>query len=135
MRGTKTQTIHVRTVDATAGDYERVYRLPIAEDIEPVDLAELADAAALHDWVTSHRGMEGCVTAETADRSCRWLTSSRTRTGSQRRRRPSRRLDEGVTVFLTRPYLHRVEPSLHAEVYLRLKQRADLVGEFPTAHG
>ncbi len=32
VRGTKTQTVNVCTSDDRAGDYEHVYRLPIAED-------------------------------------------------------------------------------------------------------
>lgn len=58
IRGTKTQTVNICTVDGRAGDYEHVYGLPIAEDIEAADVAELADAAALHDWVLSRRGLE-----------------------------------------------------------------------------
>ena len=57
VRGTKTQTVNVCTLEDRAGDYEHVYRLPIAEDVQPADLAEMADAAALHDWVTNHNGL------------------------------------------------------------------------------
>lgn len=44
-------------------------------------------------------------------------------------------LDEVVTVFLARPYLHRVGHSLHVELYLRLKEQADLRGEFQLRTG
>ncbi len=136
VRGTKTQTVNVCTLDAPAGEYEHVYRLPIGEDVEPVDLAELADAAALHDWVASHRGVEEqrdgrggrpVLPLVEVEADADWLTAATTAVETV--------LDEVVTVFLTRPYLHRVEHSLHAELYLRLKKQAALRGEFPLRTG
>jgi hypothetical protein len=57
VRGTRTQTANVCTPDDRAGDYEHVYRLPIGGHVEPADLAELADAAALRNRVVSRNGV------------------------------------------------------------------------------
>ncbi len=133
VRGTKTQTVNVCTLDAPVGDYEHVYRLPIAEDVEPADLAELADAAAVHDWVASHRGVEEqqrngrsgrpVLPLVDVEADSDWLIAATTAVETV--------LDDVVTAFLARPYLHRVEHSLHAELYLRLKGQAALRDEFP----
>ncbi len=132
VRGTRTQTVNVRTLDGPAGAYDYVYRLLIAERVEPADLAELADAAALHDWVASHGGIE----EQRSGRSSRpvlrlvdveadpdWLAAATAAV--------EKVLDEVVTEFVAHPYLHRVEHSLHAELYSRLKAQAALSGQFP----
>ena len=40
-----------------------------------------------------------------------------------------------VTTFLERPFLHRVEHSLHAELWSLLKQEPELGGEWPLKDG
>lgn len=137
VRGTKTQTVNVCTLDGQAGDYEHVYRLPIAEDVEPADLAELADAAALHDWVASHRGVEEqqrdgrsgrpVLPLVEVEADPHWLAAATTAVETV--------LDDVVTAFLACPYLHRVEHSLHAELYLRLKNQEVLRDEVPLSTG
>ncbi len=137
VRGTKTQTVNVCTPAARAGAYEHVYRLPIAEDVEPKDLAELADAAALHDWVASHRGVEEqqrdgrrgrpVLPLVDVEADPGWLAAATTAVETV--------LDDAVMEFLARPYQHRVEHSLHAELYLRMKDQAALRGEFPLRTG
>ena len=136
VRGTKTQTVNVCTADDRVGDYAHIYRLPIAEDVELADLAELADVAALRDWAASRNGVEEqdgrggrsvLLPLVDVDVDVSWLTSATKAVEVV--------LEDVVTEFLARPYLHRVEHSLHAELYHRLKDQADLRGEFPLRTG
>lgn len=136
VRGTRTQTVNVRTPHGGAGDDEHVYRLPIAEDVEPADLAELADPAALRDWVASRNGVaeqrdgrRGRAVLPLVDvqEDSAWLAAATTAVETV--------LDDVVTEFVARPYLHRVEHSLHAELYLRLKSQAALRGQFSLRTG
>jgi hypothetical protein len=136
VRGTKTQTVNVCTADNRDGEYAHTFRLPIVEDVEVADLAELADTAALRDWVASRNGIEeqqdgrgGRAVLPLVDVAvdAGWLTSAT--------RAVEAVLDEVVTDFLAQPYMHRVEHSLHAELYRRMKNQADLGGEFPLRTG
>ena len=135
-RGTKTQTVNVCTSANKDGEYEHVYRLPITEDVELADIAELADAAAVHDWVPTLNGLEEKKDGQggqpvlplvDVDVDQEWLAAATAAVEIV--------LDDVVIEFLEHPYLHRVEHSLHAEIYRRLKDQPALQGQFPIATG
>ncbi len=52
--GSNTQTVNIYTNEGRAGDYEVTYRLPVVEEIQPADIADLDDVAALEEWLLDH---------------------------------------------------------------------------------
>lgn len=135
MRGTRTQTVNVCTADNRPGEYERVYRLPIGEVITLAELAEQASPATLHEAMASRNGVQ--VDADGRARAVlslvevepdpAWLATATAAVDAV--------LDEAVTAFLHGPYLHRVEHSLHAELYRQFKAQPALQGEHPLRTG
>lgn len=123
VRGTRTQTVNICTPANTAGQYQARFRLPITADLRTADLANLTDLDALtarlqelgaepEDPVTTGtRPLPPLVPAPPGDDP--WL------------RRATDAVDHAIdtllTGFLDAPYLHRVEHSLHAEVFGLLK--------------
>ncbi len=128
--GSNTQTVNICTNEGRAGDYEVTYRLPVVEEIQPADIADLDDVAALEEWLLDHgavpehrQGASGARLWPLVSNavSAPWMTAATDAV--------ERVLDAVVQDFLDKPYLHRVEHSLHAELYRRLKEEKALQGE------
>jgi hypothetical protein len=132
VRGSKTQTVNVCALDYSSGGYEHVYRRLIGENVEPADLEELADAAALHDWVASRSGAEELQQDGVSGRPVLPLVDVESNAGWLKAATTAveKVLDDVTTSFLASPYLHRVEHSLHAELYAHLKNQAALRDEY-----
>ncbi|TCJ34609.1 hypothetical protein [Parafrankia sp. BMG5.11] len=125
--GPKTQTINVCYPANRRGEYEVRYRLPAVARIAAEDLPELASLAALEDWLLSARSAQAespsgapiplpSVPATTAVGP--WLTGAIPLV--------ERAIDGLVDDFVTHPYRHRVEHSLHLQLFRALVAHAEL---------
>lgn len=122
--GTKTQTINICTSENIEGTYAERYGMPISVEVPLVELAAQPDLAALRTWLISHGAeplptdtaarvrMPALVGAAHADDA--WVAQARSAV--------ERALTEEVDRFLDQPLLHRVEHSLHAQLWSRLKR-------------
>ncbi|MBL7498148.1 hypothetical protein I6A84_01720 [Frankia sp. CNm7] len=125
--GSKTQTVNVCTSENRRGAYDARYRLPAAARITGADLPELASLMALGDWLLSTRsaqllGPSGVpvsmpnVPATAAVGP--WLAAA---VGMV-----ERAIDGLVDDFVRHPYRHRVEHSLHLQLFHELVANAEL---------
>jgi len=126
--GPKTQTINVCYPANRRGEYEVRYRLPAVARIAAEDLLELASLAALGDWLLSARsaqlldGSSGVsvplpsVPAEAVAEP--WLTTMIPLV--------ERAIDNLVDDFVAHPFRHRVEHSLHLQLFRALVAHAAL---------
>lgn len=123
--GAKTQTINVCTPANKRGEYEVRYRLPAVARIAAEDLPELASLAALGDWLLSVRSAQAespsgapiplpSVPAAVGP----WLTGVIPLV--------ERAIDGLVDDFVVHPYRHRVEHSLHLQLFRALVAYAEL---------
>lgn len=120
--GTKSQTVNVCTRRNAPGEYEAVYRLPVLSAIAASDVPEVADLHAFGTWLVETRNalLEGpsgrpavsgaAVGVSAADEA--WL------------RVAAEKVEEAVGFlvddFAEHPYRHRVEHSLHLQLYRAL---------------
>ncbi len=129
-RGTKSHTVNVCTEQNEVGSYEARYRLSVTVDLTTYLLEELTDLEALRAWVEARQGVAEDVGAgpghglpplvpSPVDGDI-WVESARAAT--------ERVLHAVVEEFLQRPYLHRVEHSLHAWMFSLLVQQPELAG-------
>jgi len=119
--GTKSQTINVCTRQNARGEYEAVYRLPILSAITASDVPEMADLHAFGTWLVETRNavLEGpsgqpvvpeVVGISAADEA--WLRVAVEKV--------EQAVDLLVDDFAEHPYRHRVEHSLHLQLYRAL---------------
>jgi hypothetical protein len=137
VRGRKSQTINVCTEQNERGRYEARYRLPANADVSVAGLEELADLEALRAWAEAHHGDAEAVGSSPGCRlppriaapavNDKWLKGARAAA--------ERSLKIVVDEFLDRPYLHRVEHSLHAWLFSILVQQPELQGVAVLATG
>lgn len=127
--GSNTQTVNICTMAGQSGDYEIIYRLLVVEDVQSADIADLSDVVALEEWLLDHGGIPEHRPGGPGARlwpliedavDPQWMTSASSAVEGA--------LDDFVTEFLDKPYLHRVEHSLHAELYRCLKEHQALRG-------
>lgn len=119
VRGTRTQTVSICTERNQPGRYQSRYRMPIEADIRAEDLDELPDLQSLQTFLESHNGQPE-IGGKASPASLpslidppgpedAWLQSACAAT------------DKAVTAlveeFRHKPFLHRVEHSLHAWLY------------------
>lgn len=136
-RRTKTQTVNVCTADNVPGRYEFRYRLPIGADIEPGDLAELDGLDALRQFLEMRNGaletpdgsqpaqVPAPISVPPADDP--WVVAAAAAT--------ERALDTLVDEFREKPYLHRVEHSLHVRLHALLVEERILAEEVQLKSG
>jgi hypothetical protein len=119
--GTKSQTVNVCTRQNAPGEYEAVYRLPILSAIAAPDVPELADLHAFGTWLVETRNalLEGpsgqpvvlaAVGISAVDEA--WLRVAVEKV--------EQAVDLLVDDFAEHPYRHRVEHSLHLQLYRAL---------------
>jgi len=119
--GTKSQTVNVCTPENAPGQYEAVYRLPILSAIAAPDVPEMADLHAFGTWVVETRNalLEGpsgqpvvpaAVGIGAIDEA--WLRAAVEKV--------EQAVDLLVDDFAEHPYRHRVEHSLHLQLYRAL---------------
>lgn len=129
-RGTKTQTVKLVAL-GSSGTFERSYRFSTTVDVDLAELAALPTAAALHDWALSHNGRleDGHGLAPLVDvrPEMQWLSAAKSAVECA--------LDEVVEIFTATPWMHRVEHSIHAELYRLLKSQPALHGEYQLGSG
>ncbi len=122
--GTKSQTVAICTAANEVGTYAERWRLGPLPSVAGEELAELADLDALRAWLLSHDAVPADATAgrgahlpslvEADEVSQDWLNDASAAV--------ERTITTAVEQFIQDPYLHRVEHSLHAELYRLLKQ-------------
>lgn len=124
-RGSKSQTVRVRAAADKDAKYEVVYRFGIDVVVDPDELARLVDLGALGQWCTSHGDTSEVpgtsrkarqVAAPAADDP--WVLDATSAVDAA--------VDAVVDQFLTDPYPHRVERSLHMTLWAELKARPHL---------
>ena len=120
--GTKSQTVNVCTRQNAPGEYEAVYRLPILSAIAAPDVPEMADLHAFGTWLVETRNalLEGpsgqpvvpgaAVGISAVDEA--WLRVAVEKV--------EQAVDLLVDDFAEHPYRHRVEHSLHLQLYRAL---------------
>jgi hypothetical protein len=120
--GTKSQTVNVCTRRNAPGEYEAVYRLPILSAIAAPDVPELADLHAFGTWLVETRNARlerssgqpvvsgAAVGISAADET--WLRVAVEKV--------EQAVDLLVDDFAEHPYRHRVEHSLHLQLYRTL---------------
>lgn len=129
--GTKTQTVSICTDVNQKGVYAERFSLAASEDISDDDLAAQPDLATLRDWLVRHGGQplatDGRPGAhlppllEAPAAHDPWVLEATAAV--------DRVLVAVVDSFLRDPYRHRVEHSLHAELWSLLSQEAVLAGD------
>ncbi len=122
--GTKSQTVAICTAANEVGTYQERYQLGPLPPVAGEDLAELADLDALRAWLLARDAVPADATAgrgaslpnlvEADEVSQDWLNDASAAV--------ERTITTVVEQFIQDPYLHRVEHSLHAELYRLLKQ-------------
>lgn len=134
--GRKTQTVNICTAENVEGVYEDRYSLDIAVDVSAAELAAQPDLASLRAWLTLHGGQPLSTDGRPGDRLPGLVeAASDTSWTADARAAVERVLVAVVDSFRERPYLHRVEHSLHAEIWSLLKQEPVLQGEFTLKDG
>jgi hypothetical protein len=119
--GTRSQTVKVCTRQNAPGEYEAVYRLPILSAIAAADVPEVADLQAFGAWLVETRNalLEGpsgqpvpgaAVGVSAAGEA--WLRVAVEKV--------EQAVDLLVDDFAEHPYRHRVEHSLHLQLYRAL---------------
>jgi hypothetical protein len=119
--GMKSQTVRVCTPQNTPGEYEAVYRLHILSAIAAADVPEMADLNALRTWLVETRNarqeepsgqpvVPEAVGISAVDEA--WLRAAVEKV--------QRAVDLLVDDFAAHPYRHRVEHSLHLQIYRAL---------------
>jgi hypothetical protein len=126
--GTKSQTVNVCTRQNAPGEYEAVYRLPILSAIAAPDVPEMADLHAFGTWLVETRNalLEGpsgqpvvpgtAVGISAVDEA--WLRVAVEKV--------EQAVDLLVDDFAEHPYRHRVEHSLHPQLYRVLADHRQL---------
>jgi hypothetical protein len=121
--GTRSQTIAICTVENQAGKYDAIFRLTGRAPLLPEDVTVHDDADKLRMWISSlgssaqYVGMKSgrrllpeLIASPAADDA--WLADSVAVVEAE--------LDLLTQDFLANPFLHRVEHSVHAELFSRL---------------
>jgi hypothetical protein len=117
-RGSRSQTVSICTSANQVHVYERRYRFPVTTRVSCETLADLPDLDALHAWLAERGDPEApgdgpgsrqlpLVDLPPVDDP--WLPSAC--------RAVEAALRELVDDFRARPYLHRVEQSIHAQLF------------------
>jgi hypothetical protein len=120
--GAKSQTVNVCTRQNARGEYEAVYRLPIVSAIAAADVPELADLDALGTWLVETRnarreGPSGQPVVPEAEVGISAVDEAWLRGAVEK---VERAVDLLVDDFAKHPYRHRVEHSLHLQLYRAL---------------
>lgn len=117
--GTKSQTVNVCTRQNVPGEYEAIYRLPILSAIAAPDVPKMADLHAFGNWLVETRnafpegpsgqpaGLGTAVGISAVDEA--WLRMVVEKV--------EHAVDLLVDDFAEHPYRHRVEHSLHLQLY------------------
>lgn len=127
--GTKQQSINVCTTEARAGRYQISYYLPARSAVAKDELAFLGveDLEELLAWLEDRSGTEGTTGGapstpvpliELSDTSAVWLQEAVAAT--------ERAIERLLEEFVEKPYLHRVEHSLHTRLHALLLEEPDL---------
>ncbi|MFD0482343.1 hypothetical protein ACFQ46_07040 [Kineococcus sp. GCM10028916] len=121
--GQKTQTVRIHHADPDLGA-EVGYSLPVTAEIGVALMAEFTDVDALRDWLVERGGtpLDDPAASRTAVQPLvevlpedeEWITRAVPKVELA--------LRALVNGFLANPYLHRVEHSLHAELFSLLKE-------------
>ncbi len=127
-RGTSTQTVNVCTEANGVGDYEMRYRLPAHAEVRSEHLMSFSDLHELEAYLDrlmaqpeapqASRPLPPAVPAPPA--SDPWVQEAT--------RAVDAAIGELLEGFLRDPYLHRVEHSLHAELFALLTRQPTLQG-------
>ena len=135
--GGKTQTVNICTSDNREGVYEARYWLDVSVEISAAELAASPDLFALRAWLVGHGGQPLLVDSRPGDRMPSLLKAPAAGDlwVAEAKAAVERVLNVVVDSFLQRPYLHRVEHSLHAELWSLLKQEGVLQDEVTLSDG
>lgn len=129
VRGQSTQTINVCTAQNVRGKYEERFWLEPSVQVSVSELQLLPDLMALGDWLAKHGArrerMPELLPAPEADDA--WVVEAVAAVEQV--------LTRLVDGFLEQPFRHRVEHSLHAEIWSELKRQPVLACEVPLADG
>ena len=135
--GSKTQTVRICTDANQEGVYEDGFSLAASEDISLDDLAAQPDLAALRAWLVEHGGQPLTTNGYPGARlpalipppaaKDPWVVEAKASV--------DRVLIRVVDSFRQDPYRHRVEHSLHAELWSMLKQEPLLAGDHLLSDG
>jgi hypothetical protein len=129
-RGRKSQTVNIWTPRQVIGDYDAIYRLPIQSAIEePGDIPEVATLAEFATWLTARNGApEGSSAAHgktgglsplvRAPINDAWVNDAVLLVEDA--------IGSLIDLFVSAPYLHRVEHSFHAELISELRKHDKL---------
>jgi hypothetical protein len=120
--GTKSQTVNVCTRQNAPGEYEAVYRLPLLSAIAAPDVPEMADLHAFGTWLVETRnalreGPSGQPVVPWAAVGISAVDEAWLRVAVEK---VEQAVDLLVDDFAEHPYRHRVEHSLHLQLYRAL---------------
>ena len=135
--GTKTQTVSICTAANREGVYAERYSLDISVEVPSAELAAQGDLPTLRTWLKLHGAEPLSASARPGARLPALIAapSAMDPWVSEASLAVERVLTDVVADFLDRPFLHRVEHSLHADLWARLKQEPELAGEHPLRDG
>jgi hypothetical protein len=135
--GTKSQTVNVCTRRNAPGEYEVVYRLPILSAIAASDVPEMADLRAFGTWLVETRnalleGPSGQPVVSGAAIGVSAVDEAWLRVAVEK---VEQAVDLLVDDFAEHPYRHRVEHSLHLQLYRALAghRRLDVLAPVGTS--
>jgi hypothetical protein len=141
VRGTRTQTINICDADNRRGDYDWIVRIVEPPFVTPQEIGAFADIEELIRWLQHERKglIEQSPTVDVATE----ITPVPLDTGYLPQRDPwiekakplvDSSIDALVQQFLEFPYLHRVEHSLHAELFNILMAQRHFSQQFQLAN-
>lgn len=130
--GSRSQTVNVSTDERRRGVYECRYRLTGVRTLTRDDLEGLATITELTSWLetlgavqredpsSARSEVESIAAPPVSDE---WVARAREVVESA--------IDALVVEFMTEPFLHRVEHSVHAQLYAALRRAPELASTHP----
>lgn len=129
--GRKSSTISICTPDNKPGTYERRFRLSPSVVLDGTDIAANSTIPEMLSWIdglgpdahedsanSGRRLLPPLVTEPVADHA--WLAAATRVVDTE--------INDLVRGFVAEPYMHRVEHSVHAQLYARLAAHTDIFG-------
>ncbi len=149
VQGPRTQTINVCDANNRRGQYDWIVRIPGPKFIARDDLSRFATVEEMVEWLKEQGGLIEQSPADLAvlakSESGPLLQSASFFPGppnppddpwlERARVLVERAIDDLVLQFLEFPYLHRVEHSLHAELFMSLTRHRHFSQTFPLCTG
>ncbi|NAZ80246.1 hypothetical protein GTR02_00220 [Kineococcus sp. R8] len=127
VRGRLTQTVRIFVGPEVNSGVDACYRLPIAQEVSRELIYQHNEIGSLKEWLVVRGGMlelpgEGGGGTGPGLEPLVGLTAADRAWAEQARPAVERAITAVVTEFIDNPYLHRVEHSLHAELFHFVKE-------------